>query len=227
MPRDARDFSAQRTVKGDPALCRGVSPRHPTLTSVSRLAIPLPPLLVVTPGDPTQSFLWYKINGTQGSLDNETPDQCARGDLGSCGSPMSLSLFNGSSTSLLPQADLDLICNWIVQGASAGANTSVPPPTIPCFTDALCPMGDSGSIAGATSGSMTTDAGDSSGSMTTDAGDSTGSMTADAGASSFADVYNNIVHESRRRPRCRHRLRRPDPCRNPRGRRQRYAKPAL
>jgi hypothetical protein len=97
-----------------------------------------PYMNVVTPGDLTQSFLWYKINGTQGSLDNETPNQCARGDLGTCGAPMSLSLLNGSSTPLLPQADLDLICNWIVQGASAGTNTSVPP-AIPCFTDTDCP----------------------------------------------------------------------------------------
>jgi len=51
---------------------------------------------------------------------------------------MSLSLLNGSSTSLLPQADLDLICNWIVQGASAGAGAGVLPATT-CFTDSDCP----------------------------------------------------------------------------------------
>jgi hypothetical protein len=95
-----------------------------------------PHMNVVTPGDPTQSFLWYKINGTQGSLDDESPDQCARGDFGSCGTAMSVSLLNGSSTPLLPQADLDLICNWIVQGANGGAGVA---PATTCFTDTDCP----------------------------------------------------------------------------------------
>ncbi len=71
---------------------------------------------VVKPGDPTQSFLWYKINDTQGALEMGTPDPCAHGDLGACGSPMPLPL-TGVTLTLLPQADLDLICNWIVQGA--------------------------------------------------------------------------------------------------------------
>jgi formylglycine-generating enzyme required for sulfatase activity len=73
---------------------------------------------VVKPGDPTQSFLWYKINDTQGALDMQTPDACAGGDLGSCGLPMPFSLTGATSSALLPQADLELICNWIVQGAS-------------------------------------------------------------------------------------------------------------
>jgi formylglycine-generating enzyme required for sulfatase activity len=76
---------------------------------------------VVKPGDPTQSFLWYKINNTQGALDLETPDACARGDLGGCGLPMPFSLTGASSAALLPQADLDLICTWIVQGAPQDA----------------------------------------------------------------------------------------------------------
>jgi hypothetical protein len=71
---------------------------------------------LVAPGDPTQSFLWYKVNGIQTALDNENPDACARGDLGACGSPMPLPL-TGSVVTLLPQADRDLICNWITQGA--------------------------------------------------------------------------------------------------------------
>jgi len=71
---------------------------------------------VVEPGDPTQSFLWYKINNTQSSIESETPDPCNRGDLGSCGSPMPLPLI-GQEITLLPQANLDLFCNWVVQGA--------------------------------------------------------------------------------------------------------------
>jgi hypothetical protein len=69
---------------------------------------------VVDPGDPTQSFLWYKLNNTQGALDMES--LCVRGDLGDCGSAMPTPL-TGATITLLPQADLDLVCNWIVQGA--------------------------------------------------------------------------------------------------------------
>ncbi len=69
---------------------------------------------IVAPGDPTQSFLWYKVNGIQGGLDYK--NTCAHGDLGFCGSAMPLPLM-GSVITLLPQADRDLICNWITQGA--------------------------------------------------------------------------------------------------------------
>jgi sulfatase modifying factor 1 len=96
---------------------------------------------VVKPGDPTQSFLWYKVNNTQGPLDLETPDPCARGDLGSCGLAMPFSLTGATSAALLAQADLDLICSWIVQGA---------PQDVPCPTGqgyengncATCPGGE-------------------------------------------------------------------------------------
>jgi hypothetical protein len=73
---------------------------------------------IVTPSQPdlTKSFLWYKLNGTQNSLDAETPDQCVQGDLGNCGSQMPLPLM-GSTVVPLPQKDLDLFCNWIEQGA--------------------------------------------------------------------------------------------------------------
>jgi hypothetical protein len=69
---------------------------------------------IVDPGDPTKSFLWYKINGTTATLD--ATNACGRGDLGVCGSAMPLPLM-GSTITLLPQADRDLFCNWIVQGA--------------------------------------------------------------------------------------------------------------
>jgi hypothetical protein len=84
---------------------------------------------VVKPGDPTQSFLWYKINNTQGSLDME--NRCDRGDLGDCGAAMPLPLI-GTTTTLLPQADLDLVCNWIVQGASPF--TKPPSTSLACNT---------------------------------------------------------------------------------------------
>jgi hypothetical protein len=70
----------------------------------------------VAPGEPTQSYLWYKINGIQWALENESPDACARGDLGSCGSTMPLPLM-GIVVAVFPQSDRDLICNWITQGA--------------------------------------------------------------------------------------------------------------
>ncbi len=74
---------------------------------------------IVQPGDLTKSYLWYKVNGTQATLDAETPDQCGRGDLGNCGLQMPLpgGTIPNSPAGLLPQAKLDLICNWIVQGA--------------------------------------------------------------------------------------------------------------
>lgn len=90
---------------------------------------------VITPGDPTQSFLWYKIDGTQGSLDRE--NLCGHGELGVCGSAMPLPL-TGATITLLPQADLDLVCTWIVQGASGGGIVSEPLP-IRCAVDTDCP----------------------------------------------------------------------------------------
>ncbi len=73
-----------------------------------------PSMSVVAPGDPTESFLWYKVNGIQSTLDNT--NACGRGDFGNCGGPMPLPL-TGIAITLLPQADRDLICNWIAQGA--------------------------------------------------------------------------------------------------------------
>jgi hypothetical protein len=95
---------------------------------------------VIKPGDPTQSFLWYKINNTQDSLDAETPDQCLRGDLGTCGSAMPLPL-TGATVTFLPQADLDLVCNWIVQGASAGGTLTTPPTASLVCTTTEAPNG--------------------------------------------------------------------------------------
>jgi hypothetical protein len=62
---------------------------------VSRPAFEDPTMNVVAPGDPTQSFLWYKINGTQSLLESEVPDPCVRGDLGACGLTMPYPFVDG------------------------------------------------------------------------------------------------------------------------------------
>jgi hypothetical protein len=69
---------------------------------------------IVKSDDVTNSFLWYKINGTQGTLD--ATNACEHGDLGDCGSAMPLPL-TGATVTLLPTADIQLFCNWISQGA--------------------------------------------------------------------------------------------------------------
>jgi hypothetical protein len=62
---------------------------------------------VVKQGDPTMSYLWYKVNNKQNMFDSN----CVRGDFGTCGPQMP------SNAALIPQAERDLICAWIVQGA--------------------------------------------------------------------------------------------------------------
>jgi hypothetical protein len=63
---------------------------------------------VVNPGDPTTSYLWYKINNTQNMFDSV----CIHGDFGTCGPQMP------SNAALLPLDQRDLICSWIAQGAA-------------------------------------------------------------------------------------------------------------
>ncbi len=110
-PAPAVDSAATLTMIYDGFVC---SPQGTCTTQVSNEDVQMD---VVKPGDPTQSFLWYKMNDTQGSLDMQIPDACAGGDLGSCGLPMPFSLTGATSAALLTQADLDLFCSWIVQGA--------------------------------------------------------------------------------------------------------------
>ena len=64
---------------------------------------------VVNPGDPKTSYLWYKINNLQNMFDSD----CIKthGDFGTCGPQMP------STTALIPQAQRNLICSWIAQGA--------------------------------------------------------------------------------------------------------------
>src|SRR5580692_5938289 len=70
--------------------------------------------------DPTQSFLWLKLTTDTNTLIGS--NLCVHGDLGSCGTqmPAPYSADGGAVSPVvipLPQADLDLFCNWIVQGA--------------------------------------------------------------------------------------------------------------
>ncbi len=95
----------------------------PTLTTIYKGLVGAtsfedPSISIVAADDLAKSFLWYKVNNDQGSIDMETPDPCAdpHSSLGSCGSAMPLPL-TGLTITLLPQADRDLICNWILQGA--------------------------------------------------------------------------------------------------------------
>jgi hypothetical protein len=67
-----------------------------------------PSMNVVTVGDPTKSYLIYKIDGTQGTLSA----QCMTGELAGCGL-----LMPYGTTVPLPQATLDTIKNWVTQGA--------------------------------------------------------------------------------------------------------------
>lgn len=58
---------------------------------------PTTDLLIVAPEDPEGSYLWHKINNTHL-------------DVGGAGSPMPL-------IGMLPQSDIDMITEWIEQGA--------------------------------------------------------------------------------------------------------------
>jgi|SRR5580658_1666588 hypothetical protein len=78
-----------------------------------------PSMNIVDPGNPATSFLWLKL--TMSTTVLLSSPLCSRGDYGSCGSQMPLNeSFDGGAVPPfmpLPQADLDLFCNWIVQGA--------------------------------------------------------------------------------------------------------------
>ena len=67
-----------------------------------------PSMNVVTAGDPTKSYLMFKMDGQLNSLG----PACQKGDLGVCGALMP---FGGSQP--LPQATRDTIRSWISQGA--------------------------------------------------------------------------------------------------------------
>ena len=58
----------------------------------------------ITPGDPDASYLWHKMNGTQ--IDN-----------GGSGLDMPKAMVGESDPAVVPQADLDTIECWILEGA--------------------------------------------------------------------------------------------------------------
>jgi hypothetical protein len=68
-----------------------------------------PSMNVITPGDPTKSYLQHKIDGDQASL----AAACAGGPFPNCGSSMPF------GAPLLDTASRDLIRAWISQGAKA------------------------------------------------------------------------------------------------------------
>jgi hypothetical protein len=78
-----------------------------------------PNMDIVHPNDPSMSFLWLKLTTDSNTL--IASSNCNRGDLGTCGSQMPLpySADGGATGAVVPlvQADLDVFCNWIAQGA--------------------------------------------------------------------------------------------------------------
>jgi len=117
---NAGEAGGQRQYFGPPtpAVTATTTPSLTTIFNgiVKQASFDDPSMDIVEAGSLTNSFLWYKINGTQTTVENMNPDPCLRGDFGSCGSTMPLPL-TGITITLLSQADRDLICNWIVQGA--------------------------------------------------------------------------------------------------------------
>jgi hypothetical protein len=75
---------------------------------VNRPSAEDPSMPLVTPGDPTQSFLMLKMDGAQGSQSA----QCMAGESRSCG----LLMPYGRQT-VLDQATRDKVRAWIAQGA--------------------------------------------------------------------------------------------------------------
>lgn len=79
-----------------------------------------PSMAIVEPGNPAMSFLWLKLTTDTNTL-IDSP-LCSKGDLGSCGSQMPLpySADGGAVSPIvtpLAQSELDIVCNWISQGA--------------------------------------------------------------------------------------------------------------
>jgi hypothetical protein len=70
-----------------------------------------PSMNVVTAGEPTKSFLMYKIDGNS-TVDPQLSSLTCTGDLGNCGTAMPY-----PGIAILPQATRDTIRTWINQGA--------------------------------------------------------------------------------------------------------------
>ena len=77
------------------------------LSGLSKPSAEDPSMPLVTPGDSTQSYLMYKMDGTQSSLD------CSAGnDNGGCGAFMP-----NMAISILPKSKRDTVRAWIDEGA--------------------------------------------------------------------------------------------------------------
>jgi hypothetical protein len=76
---------------------------------VGRPSFEDPSMNVVTAGDPTASFLMYKMDGELTAL----APQCSSGDIGKCGALMPI-----TASQMLPQATRDKVRAWIAQGAN-------------------------------------------------------------------------------------------------------------
>jgi hypothetical protein len=74
---------------------------------VNKDSVEDPSMPVVTPGNTSKSYMWYKLNNMQSTL----AASCSASGLSpACGTEMP----NGVT---LPQSDLTIIENWITQGA--------------------------------------------------------------------------------------------------------------
>jgi hypothetical protein len=103
FPGGTRQYFGPPTGTNTAATVRAV---HDAMVNVPSAEDPT--MDVVKSGNPTASYMMYKLDGTQMSLN----PACASGDLGFCGPFMP-----GNRTSVLPQATRDMVRSWIAQGA--------------------------------------------------------------------------------------------------------------
>ncbi len=73
-----------------------------------------PSMNVVTAGEPTMSFLMYKMDGNAAGEPLLSSLTCTTGELGNCGTAMP---YPGIPGTTLPQATRDTVRSWIAQGA--------------------------------------------------------------------------------------------------------------
>jgi len=91
--------SCHGTMGVQPVLVEGMSHAATVNVNATQIAMPL-----IAPGNPDNSYLWHKINGTMRSL-----PQCSMRD---CGARMPM--VGGTA---LSDAQLDTIRRWILAGA--------------------------------------------------------------------------------------------------------------
>jgi len=110
----AQSDIANRDYLGPPPDGGAFVPFTPAITMqvytamVGKPSLEDPSMNVVTAGDPTKSFLMYKMDGNLTALGT----QCMTGELANCGALMPF-----ASPTALPQATRDKVRSWITQGA--------------------------------------------------------------------------------------------------------------